>query len=249
MANKISVIILTKDSSKYIGECLNALQRFNEIIVLDNGSQDNTLEIVKQYANVKIYTSPFIGFGPLKNLAISKASNDWILSVDSDEIFNEMLVNEILNLSLNKMMVYAIHRHNYYRHKLLNCCGWENDYVDRLFNKTNVQFNNNQVHESLMYDKGTRKEKLIYSFKHYTFDNAGELLSKMNHYSSLYAQENKAKKQSSLFKAIVHSCFLFIKNYFFQKGFMYGYEGFLIALSNANGVFYKYIKLMEANQK
>jgi glycosyltransferase involved in cell wall biosynthesis len=86
MSNSISVTILTKNSQKHISACLGALQKFNEIIVLDNGSTDSTLSIVEQFANVKIYSSPFIGFGALKNLAAQYTSNPWVLSVDSDEI-------------------------------------------------------------------------------------------------------------------------------------------------------------------
>ena len=87
MGNKISVTILTKNSSKYIKECLHSLQQFDEIIIMDNGSTDNTMDIASSFPNVKIYENEFIGFGPLKNLAVSKTNNDWILSVDSDEVF------------------------------------------------------------------------------------------------------------------------------------------------------------------
>jgi glycosyltransferase involved in cell wall biosynthesis len=249
MSNKISVTILTKNSEKYISECLNALSKFDEIILLDNGSSDKTIKIAKTFSNVKIYKNEFIGFGPLKNLAISYASNEWILSVDSDEVFSEKLVDEILSLSLDKNTIYSILRDNYYNKKLIKCCGWENDFVLRLFNKNSTKFNDQQVHESLIIQNDISVKKLTNSFKHFSFENASELVNKMQHYSTLYAKEQKNKKTSSPIKAISRGAFTFFKNYFFQKGFLYGYEGFLIAMSNANGVFYKYIKLYEENKK
>lgn len=249
MADNITVIILTKNSQKYIYTCLAALKKFDEIILLDNGSKDATIEIARKFKNVKVYSSEFIGFGPLKNLAISYATHDWILSVDSDEIFDNALVDEILNLDLENQTIYSILRDNYYNKKIIRCCGWNNDFVLRLFNKNTTKFNNKQVHESIIIVKDTKIQKLKNSFKHYSFNNAKELIEKMQNYSSLYAKEYKNKKYSSPSKAIFRALFAFLKNYFFQKGFLYGYEGLLIAISNANGVFYKYIKLYEENKK
>ena len=247
MVNKISVTILTKDSSKYIKECLEALVKFDEVIILDNGSTDDTSKIASTFSNVKISENEFIGFGALKNLAISKASNDWILSIDSDEVFSSKLVDEILSKELKENKVYSILRDNYYNGKLVKCCGWGNDWVNRLFNKNTTKFNDKQVHESLMLDNVT-VDKLQNSFKHYSFDNASQLLSKMDKYSTLYAKEHKGTKSSSPVKAFSRALFSFIKNYFFQKGFLCGYEGLVISISNANGVFYKYIKLYEENR-
>lgn len=246
--NKITVTILTKNSQKYIKECLESLVKFDEIILLDNGSIDDTMDMAKTFKNVKIYENEFIGFGALKNLAVSKARNNWILSIDSDEIFSSELVDEILNLDLDKQKVYSILRDNYYNKKLVKCCGWNNDWVNRLFNKKVSAFNDKQVHESLILNDSIKLEKLQNRFKHYSFDNASQLLAKMDRYSTLYAKEHKNSKSSSPTKALVRSIFSFIKNYFFQKGFMCGYEGLIISISNANGVFYKYIKLYELNK-
>ena len=152
MANKISVTILTKNSSKYIKECLQALEKFNEVIVLDNGSTDETMKIAKTFKNVKIYENEFIGFGPLKNLAILYTTNDWVLSVDSDEIFSSELVDEIISLDLEDQKVYSILRDNYYNGKLIQCCGWNDDWVNRLFNKNSTKFNEKKVHESIVLD-------------------------------------------------------------------------------------------------
>ena len=248
MVDKISVTILTKNSSLYMNECLSALSKFDEIIILDNGSTDDTIEIARSYANVKVHEHEFIGFGPLKNLAISYTSIEWVFSVDSDEIISNDLVTEIQKLILDKNSIYSISRDNYYNGKLIQACGWQNDFVHRLFNKTVTQFNDKLVHESLIINNNIKMTKLKNNMKHYTFNNVSELVDKMQKYSTLWANENKNKKKSSPSKAFFRAMFSFVKNYFFQKGFLYGYEGLVISISNANGVFYKYMKLYEVNK-
>ncbi len=249
MAKTISVTMITRNASRYLTESLNALKRFDEVIVLDNGSTDETIELARAFANVTVYETPFIGFGPLKNLASSYAKNSWILSVDSDEIFSEELVDEILSLALDEREVYAIVRDNYYNGKLMRCCGWEDDMVDRIFNRTEVQFSDKQVHESLIFPSAVTRIRLRYRFKHYTYRNSEELIAKMQYYSTLWAIDFAGKKSSSPTKAVVRSFFAFVKFYFFKKGFLNGYEGLLISVTNANNVFYKYIKLYEANRE
>lgn len=246
MLDKITVTILTKNSEKYLYKCLDSLSGFNEIIILDNGSTDGTLNIAKKFKNVKIFENDFIGFGPLKNLAITYSKNDWILSLDSDEILTQNLKNEINNYLFDKKCIYSLHRNNFYKNKLIKACGWDNDYVNRIFNRTSTTFNNKQVHESLEL-KDLKIIKLSNTIEHYSFSSISELILKMQMYSSLWAKENRNKKKSSPLKAISRGVFSFVKNYFFQKGFLYGYEGLVISISNANGVFYKYIKLYEEN--
>jgi len=245
MVCNISVIILTKNSERYLIKCLDALEKFDEIIVLDNGSTDQTLNFAKMYSNVKIVEHPFIGFGPLKNIGITHCSHDWILSIDSDEVLTIDLFEEIQNLRPSSHTIYQILRKNHYNGKLIESCGWGNDWVMRLFNKHTSCFNNQAVHESLILNENIKIQKLKYPILHYPFNNAEQLIDKMQKYSSLYAKDWKGKKISSPTKAFIRALFTFIKNYIFQKGFLDGYEGFLISVSNANGTFYKYIKLYE----
>jgi glycosyltransferase involved in cell wall biosynthesis len=245
---KISVTILTKDSSRYLYEVLEALSSFDEIVILDNGSSDNTIEIASSFTNVKVYKHEFIGFGPLKNLAVDYASNDWILSIDSDEIVPPALIMEIDRLELNEKCIYSIPRDNYYKEQKMRCCGWEGDVVKRLFNRKYTRFNDNLVHESII-DTNMSQYELNSSIQHYSFDSAEELVAKMQKYSTLYAKDYKGRKKSSPSKAFIRATFAFFKYYILKKGFLNGYEGLLISVSNANGVFYKYIKLYEENQK
>jgi glycosyltransferase involved in cell wall biosynthesis len=247
--NAISVAMITRDASRYLAESLAALARFDEVIVLDNGSGDDTVAIARRFPNVRVFESSFIGFGPLKNLAASYARNDWILSVDSDEVFSEALVDEIFALERRSDRIYAIVRDNYYKEKLIRCCGWEDDRVDRLYDRRRVRFSDQQVHESLLFSEGIERITLKHRFKHYTYRSAEELVAKMQTYSSLWAKDFVGRRRASPAKAAARSVFAFLKFYLFKKGFLSGYEGLLISITNANSVFYKYIKLYEIQQE
>lgn len=249
MSNNISVIILTKNSSLHISDCLNALEDFNEIIIIDNGSSDDTLDIAKTFNNVVVYTNEFIGFGALKNLAISHTNNDWLLAIDSDEILSAELNTEIHQQTLDNNCIYNIKRHNYYNGKHLNCCGWDNDWVLRLFNKNSTKFNDNQVHESLITGS-LKQQKLTNHINHYPYQDTNHLLAKLQHYSSLWAQDkHKQNRNSSIIIATTKAIFAFIKFYIIKKGFLNGNIGLLISSYNAHHVFYKYAKLAELNLK
>lgn len=246
----ISVTMLVKNSEKYLSQSLLALKDFSEIIVLDNGSSDRTLEIAAQFDNVKIHHHPFIGFGEMKNLASELAVNDWIINIDSDEIFSQELVEEISHLDFADMnKVYSILRINHYRGKPIKTCGWYPDYVKRLYNKNIVKFNNKKVHESLDIPDTVSQVTLKNSFLHYSFDSAEGLINKMQQYTTLFAQQQQFKKRASIGGAVLHGISAFIKNYFVKKGILSGADGFVISFANASGSYYKYVKLAERNQQ
>ena len=249
MANNISVTILTNNSGAYLSECLSALQAFSEVVILDNGSTDDTVAIASGFRNVTLHEHPFTGFGPMKNIAVDKASNDWILSVDSDEIVTPELAHEILGLKLDGNMVYVIERDNHYHRRLIRGCGWDNDRVERLFNRKSTKYDDKLVHEGLIMSANLNIELLSGRLKHYPYDNASQLLQKMQHYSTLWAEEYHGRKKASPLKALVYGMLTFLKSYLLKNGWRFGYEGLLISVSNANGVFYKYIKLYEADRE
>ena len=245
----VSVTMLVKNAEKYLQQVLTALTDFDEIILLDNGSTDRTLAIAEQFANVNIHFHEFNGFGPMKNLAASFARNDWIINIDSDELFPQELIHEIRQLDfadVNK--VYAILRINHYRGKPIKTCGWYPDYVKRLYNRTRVNFNDKQVHEGLEIPDDVKLVKLNNSFNHYSFESAVGLINKMQQYTTLFAEQQKFRKRASIGAAIGHGASAFVKNYVLKRGFMSGADGFVISFANASGAYYKYVKLAEANQ-
>ena len=244
MVERISVTILTKNSERYLAQCLNALAEFDEILIVDNGSSDATLDIAARYPNVRVVEHEFTGFGPLKNFAVKEAKNDWIFSVDSDEVATPKLIDSIKELSFKDIEnIYTVERLNHYRQKPVKCCGWYPDEVMRLFNRRFTSFSDAMVHESLIVPDGAKIVKLKGELLHYPFDSVESLIAKMQNYSTLYAEGSD--KPSSPAKAFFRAIFAFFKNYILQRGFLCGYEGLLISVSNANGVFYKYMKLYE----
>lgn len=249
---QISVIIIVKNAKQTLLECLNSLKDFDEIILLNNESSDNTLNIAnefkKDFANLHIYHSAFIGFGALKNLALSYAKNDWILSIDADEVLENECIEELKNLELQEDNIIALSRKNLYKGEWIKACGWWPDYVWRIFNKNFTRFNDNLVHESLVLPSNAKKIYLKNGLKHHAFRDISHLINKMQHYSSLWAKQNIHKK-SGVLKANLRAFWTFFRNYFLKNGFLYGYKGFIISVCNALGTFFKYMKLYELQKQ
>ncbi|WP_026996058.1 glycosyltransferase family 2 protein [Flectobacillus major] len=246
--SNISVTILTKNSASRLRQCLDALQGFDEVVILDNGSSDNTLAIAREYTNVQIYEHPFLGFGKMRNMSVSFCKNDWILWVDSDEVLDKALLDTVESLPLNPHQLYRFLRKQYYHGKYINGAGWGNDKVIRLFNKNSTSFNDKDVHEGLI-TSGLQVVDVLGVIHHYSYENATQLLAKMNHYSTLFAEQNQHLKQTHPIIAYLKKTFHFWNYFIIKKGFLYGYEGYLISYCNAQGAFFKYMKLYEMNQK
>lgn len=244
----ISVTILTKNSRKYLRELLDALTDFSEVLLFDNGSTDDTLEIAASYPNVTIHQGVFEGFGPTHNHASKLAKCDWILSIDSDEIVSKEMAQTIFELKLDPACVYSFPRHNYFNGKFIKWCGWYPDRQIRLYNRTKTRFTDAQVHEAIIAD-GMRTVELKGPIIHYSYDCIADFLTKMQSYSTLFAKQNAGKRKSSPLKASLHAFFAFFKSYILKRGILGGYEGFLISAYNGHTAFYKYLKLYEANQK
>ena len=247
---KISAVILVKNAEKTIAECLESLCAFGEVVLLDNGSTDATLDIAAKYPNVKIFHEPnFCGFGKMKNIALSKATNDWILSIDSDEVLMPEIVSQINAMQLNDNTVVALSRLNYYGDRCMKCCGWYPDYVWRIFNRKYTRFNENIVHEGVETKPDTQKVYIKDAIKHYAADSMESIIQKMNRYTTLSAQEKHKKgKKASVIGAIFRFIHTFNMNYFFRRGIFYGYKGFVVSLLNASGSFYRHMKLYELNK-
>ncbi|EHP1547571.1 glycosyltransferase [Campylobacter jejuni] len=249
---QISAIIIVKNAKQTLLECLNSLKDFDEIILLNNESSDNTLNIAnefkKDFANLHIYHSAFIGFGALKNLALSYAKNDWILSIDADEVLENECIKELKNLELQEDNIIALSRKNLYKGEWIKACGWWPDYVLRIFNKNFTRFNDNLVHESLVLPSNVKKIHLKNGLRHYAFRDISHLIDKMQYYSSLWAKQNIHKK-SGVLKANLRAFWTFFRNYFLKNGFLYGYKGFIISVCNALGTFFKYMKLYELQKQ
>jgi len=248
----LSVVILTKNCQSTLANTLFALRSFSEVILLDTGSTDRTLEIAELFGNVRIHAHGpvFPGFGPLRNKGGSLANNDWILALDSDEILSEALVEELSQLSFNPTCVYSVERRNHFNGKWIRwCAGWHPDRVIRLYHRRHARYSDDLVHEKISAPS-TRIVKLRHPMLHTPYRRIEDFLTKMQIYSTLFAEQRKnGRSKSSIFKAWLHSYCAFWKNYICKRGFLGGGEGLLISLYNAHTTFYKYLKLWEKEQE
>jgi glycosyltransferase involved in cell wall biosynthesis len=248
--NKISIIVITKNESHDIRGCLESISWADEIIVLDSGSTDETRNIALEFTKQVYVEENWQGFGIQKNRALAYATKDWVLSLDADERITRELRTEIEKVITEPHCntAFRIPRSSNYCGKFIKHSGWTPDYVVRLFRKDSAYFNNNIVHESLVIkgNIGTLKHQI----RHYAFSDLEEVVDKVNRYSSAGAmQKFKQGEKSSFGKAIRHGLWAFIRTFFIQAGFLDGREGFILAVSNAEGVYYRYLKLMYLQEK
>lgn len=248
----ISVIMIVKNGEEQLPQTLDVISLyFNEIIILvDDSTSDNTLDIIKKYPSIKYNTFKFNGFGFAKKLAEEQSSNNWVLSLDADEVLDEESIKSITNINLQQTQnIYSFERKNFYNNKHINGASWNNDVVIRLYNRKHTTFENKHIHEFIKKQNNSNVIKIKGYIHHYPYKSISELITKMNYYSDLYISENLYTKTSSPLKAILKGGFAFFRDYFLNKGFLFGYEGYAISFTNAAGTFYKYLKLYEAQKK
>ena len=240
--------ILTKNSALHLEKVLHALTRFEEVVVYDTGSTDTTCSIASAFDNVRILHGPFIGFGATHNAASAETRYPWVLSIDSDEIVTQQLVDEIYALQLDDSCVYSIARDNYYRGKHIKGCGWHPDRVVRMYNKMKTEFSNDLVHEKIL-TKTLLTVHLKHPLIHHPYNSIEDFLRKMQSYTTLFAEQHCSKKTASFYTAFGHGLAAFLKGYFLKKGFLLGTEGLEISIYNALCAYYKYLKLREKSSK
>lgn len=248
MIGNISVVVLAKNNEVTIEKTLKSLENFEDVVVYDNGSSDQTMEIVKNFSNVNLIEGKFKGFGWTKNQAASFAKNEWILIIDSDEVVDEQLFKTLQYKELNQNTVYQLNFKAFYKDIQVKYCGWNNQKIKRLYNKTKTSYNSNDVHEDIITD-GFNIELLDGNVEHYSYQSIEQFVNKANTYSTLFAKNNAGKKSSSPAKAFFNGAYSFIKTYIFKQGFRDGYVGLIIAYSHMVTNFYKYIKLYEFNKE
>ena len=241
MAN-LSIIIITKNESTNIRDCLESVAWADEIIIVDSGSTDETVEICKGFG-AQVYVHDWPGFGAQKNRALNYASKDWVLSLDADERVTSALRTEIESVLQNPLADgYQIPRLSSFCGRFMRHSGWYPDYVLRLFRRGKGSFSDVLVHESVLLQGSVirLKQPLL----HYSYRNFEDALSKLNNYSSAASIMLQRKgKKGSLIQAVLHGLWAFIRTYFLRAGFLDGHEGFMLAVVNAENSYYRYIKL------
>jgi len=245
MTNKISVCIICKNEQDKIEACLKSVTWADEIIVVDSGSTDQTLNIVKRYTDKIFVYQDWPGFGKQKRRAEEHSSNDWLFSIDADEVVPAALAEEIKaaveKASIND--VYTVNRLTHFCGQYIYHSGWYPDRIVRLYNKTRFRFNENMVHESISCSAATKTD-LKHNLLHYTFSDLSVYLQKRMRYANESAEEKfKKGKKGSLLLGTLSGLFAFIRHYFLRRGFLDGRIGFLIAAIQCQYTFNKYALL------
>lgn len=240
---KISACIISYNEEKKIEDCLKSLLPVaDEIVVVDSLSTDNTINIARKYTD-KIFSQEFLGHIEQKNFAISKASHEWIISLDCDERLTEQLQQSILAIKdhLDQSDAYCMPRKTFYIYRWLNHC-WYPDVKTRLFNKNTARWGGTNPHDRIITD-GNNIRKLKGDIQHYSFDSVSAHLNTIDKFTEIGAIELiKKKKKFSVFSPLTHSTWMFIKMYFIKRGFLDGFAGLLASTLSFVHVFVKYSK-------
>ena len=247
MDKKISVVIITLNEEKIIEKCLSKLKFADEIIVIDSGSIDKTVEICEEFG-AKVFYNKFEGYGLQKQFAVAKTNNDWVFALDADEILTDELINEINDVFKEKKDSYNgffMQGNHVFMNKVFKYGHDNQHFYLRLFNKKHGNFNSNSVHETVRVEGPIYKLKN--AFLHYSYYSIEVYISKLNNYTNLLSEINFDKgKKYSVFVMVIKFLFEFVKKYFIHLNFLNGKEGFIWSTYSA---FYTFTKCVKTNER
>ncbi len=244
-AARLSAIVITRDNERTIRRCIESLVWVDEIVVVDSGSTDRTPDICRELGARVHVTADWPGHGPQKNRALDLATGAWVLSVDSDEWVSAALRAEIERTldAAGQARGYGVPRRSSFCGRYMRHSGWWPDYVLRLFRRDAGRFTDDHTHERLIVDGDVRR--LREPIMHEAINDLDQMLGKMNAYSTSSARMKRQQgKRGSLIGAISHGLWAFFRTYVVRLGFLDGREGFILAVANAEGSYYRYLKLM-----
>lgn len=246
--NNISIVIITKNEEHVLERTLRSLQGItDDLIVVDSGSDDQTISIAEKHG-AKIFRTEWLGYGPTKNLGISKSKYDWILALDADEGIDEILKHHLSSLDLNtdERVAYKARFKNFIGEAYLKYGGYLKSKAIILFNRKHIKWDAQLVHEKLLIPKEVTTKKLRGYILHFTVKDIVDYNNKMSHYALLNAQQyfNQGRKTTNLRLFLVRQ-YTFIRNYIIGLGFLDGAIGFICASIYAHYTFLKYARLKE----
>jgi len=247
--SELSVIIITYNEQENIRDCLESVKWSDEIVIVDSFSNDKTVEIAREYTS-KVFQNKWTNFSQQKNLALGKASSEWVLNIDADERATSELKEEILTILNSKFQSfdgYYIPRRNHYLGRWIRHCGWYPDYKLRLFLRGKGRFNERTVHESVVVEG--RKGYLKSCLNHYSYKNLSDHLSHIDKFSSLAAEEMfKDGRRARVFDLLFRPITRFIRMYLMNRGYLDGIYGLIVSLMGSFYVLTKYLKLWELSK-
>jgi glycosyltransferase involved in cell wall biosynthesis len=249
----LSVIIIAKNEARNIAACLDSVAFCDDRIVVDGGSTDETAQIAAAHGARVIIATEWEGFGKQKNLALGHARGDWVLSIDADEQVSSALAREILQVieqatTADRVNGYELPRLSTFCGQPMRHSGWYPDYVLRFFRRGAARFSDDLVHERVICEGplGRLREPL----SHAPVARLEDALSRMDRYSAAGAEMLvRSGRRVSFSSGITHGLWAFLRTYVLKAGFLDGREGFLLAVANAEGTYYRYMKAWLAGRR
>jgi glycosyltransferase involved in cell wall biosynthesis len=247
----ISAVIITHDESANIEGALHSVSDWvDEIVVVDSGSTDDTLDICRRYTS-RIFCREWTGFVDQKNHAADKAAHNWVFSLDADERPSSRLVEEIKALRVGgfRRPGYRIPRVAFFMGRWIRHGDWYPDYQLRLFDRTRGRWQGGRVHESFRI-QGSEPGFLAGELHHYTYRSLSDYLKRLEAYTSLAASDYRERgKRSSGIKLLLDPTATFLKSYLLKRGFLDGVPGLMAAVMGSVSVYFKYAKLYELQRR
>lgn len=244
----VSVYIIAYNESEKISSAIKSVLWADEIVVADSHSQDDTASIAASLG-ARVVQIDFNGFGDLRNRAMAACTHDWIFSLDADERCTPEARDEILSTISAPQTVdaYYIPRRNYFMGRWIKHSGFYPDYRQpQLFKKGTLVFKNDPVHEEYTIESDQPAGYLKQPIWQFPYKNLEEVVHKANKYSTLGAEKlTKKGREANMLTALLRGTWSFFHMYFLKQGILDGWPGFVIALGNFEGTFYKYAKLHE----
>jgi glycosyltransferase involved in cell wall biosynthesis len=242
---KVSAIVITKNAEPTLRRCLESVRWTDEIIVFDSGSTDRTPEICREFGASFTVTDDWPGCGPQRNRALDVARGEWIVALDSDEWLSPELQAELTRVTqaTGAVTAFAAPRRSSFCGRYMRHSGWWPDYVTRIFRRGSARFSEDHLHDRLIASGPTGR--FAAPIMHEAIISLDQMLAKMNMYSTLSATHfHRGGRRASLATALVHGSWAFCRTYVLRLGFLDGREGFMLAVANAEGSYYRYLKLM-----
>ena len=270
----LSVILIANNEANNILACLASVSFADQVVVVDSGSTDNTVELARSAGAEVVQTADWPGFGAQKNRALDLATCDWVFSIDADERVTPELAAQLKaaiklgmdveiqvedkfdiendskgNKNIHEHEAYEVPRLTQFCGQWIRHCGWTPDHVLRLFKRGSARFSNDLVHERLVQSQGTCG-KLTTQMLHFSYPTPASYWRKLDQYSQAWAvQRHLEGEKTSMLRAVMSGMVAFVRTYFVRLGFLDGALGFAVCTMQAQSAFGKYFTLYCLNLK
>ena len=248
---RLTAALIVRNESANLRPCLETISWVDEIVVVDSGSDDDTVNIAREYTENVYVERDWRGYGVQRQRAEARANGDWLLMIDADERVTPALRADLERAVAadNRDRVYALARLSFCFGRFIRHGGWYPDYVVRLYPRGRAGYDDAPVHEKVRHPPEMRVARLRGDLLHYTYRDIEHYLVKSAAYAAAWASvRERAGRQASLAQGLWHGIACFVRMYLLRAGFLDGRAGLLLALLSAHSTFVKYADLWARRQ-